>query len=138
MTKKNETVTFMSPHGNLSVGLVSSYYKEVNGRHMLVGGKRANFDNQVYQTSDSEEIELLRDNKHNTANGGKLFSEVDVKRSDDIKNEFQAFQQNNRSLEEKEADAQAEADAIEEGSKKVTRKTTAKKSTKKSKAKFDD
>lgn len=135
---KNEKATFMSPNPSLSVGLKSQMFKEVNGIRELIPGIRANFENQLFTTEDKDVIKLMRENKHNTANGGKYFTEANVKASDDIKDEFAKFQEGNKSLEEKNADAEAEANAEGEASKKAPRKTVAKKSAKKSKAKFND
>ena len=134
---KNETV-FMSPNHSLSIGLKSSMYKEVNGVRELVPGIRANFEDQIFKTDDKDVIKLMRENKHNTANGGSLFTEANVKASDDLKDKLAQLNDDNKSLEEKEADDQALADAQAEGGKKAPRKTGAKKATKKSKAKFDD
>jgi hypothetical protein len=59
MAETKKTVTFISKSRYLSLGVKSSYYKEVEGKKSLVPGQRVRFEDNRFQTDDEELVKLL-------------------------------------------------------------------------------
>lgn len=116
---------YVSKYFALKLVVEPAYTKEVGGgRTVVVPGKRIEFEQGVYETSDADEIKFLDEHQNNGTVFMKVKKDVTSERADLIE-----------TLEEREARIAAKEAELGLGEKKVTKapaeKKVAKKTTKK-------
>jgi hypothetical protein len=100
-TKKPVMARYISKSLKLSLGIKSSYYKEVNGKRETVPGHRVNFEEGMFQTDNPELQELLE----KRSEFGTLFIRIPEGETDsDIKERMKPLNEKEKELKQREAE----------------------------------